>query len=1051
MRKFLFFILAALLSVGSGWADAIKVSTNTTNPENVYVVHCACANETYYWSSAGAPVNIINAVDAANAAKFAFFAGENEGDYYIYSIDASKFVSYDKANIGNKRDFSTNVEGIENANVWKFTAGVKNGVSYYDIQPYNSNNEVAPFYVNWNGGVVNYTHTSLGLWQDKGSADPGSTWAIVSASPDSPDSPEYPDYIVSGKNYYITVNSNSSWDNYFGGEGNYTSYTVSNNISNATKFSVNYYGVNKEDASNPKMYTITDNTCHKLLAYTTINSAPSSVVPLVGDNSDYSNNTTWTFKPKTITKSDGSKTTGFVVFPWTTSKNAWNKHTETLGLWGDYNAASVAVFVPADVEAMNDLLSVVKGLDYVSETVPAVGSLYRRSASAFLNQSDYTVYNFETAKQLVEAYYEEPKLISTVNYTLTDGAGTIYTGTVSGVANERIFLTGAEGATFANENWTNNGNDYSATISFDFPVSSANTKNYTYIGVASSNEHLLFAQSGDADAYNVKCNYNENTINNMTSATTGAFEWAIYPSCTDGVFTFTIQNRLTGKYINITSGGKDAHCPLRDSGYGYAYDYCVGTGKGFHLPGENQFISINSLVANDQNLFVWEKSGTSHQGSNLAFFTPIDFGALIGELFNLWSSAAFYNNPVIGKALGEYTQSQSYEEPASYTTYKEAIVKAQEIVTAQDVSTYTYSVFTTTKSTLTNFNISDVIDAGLTLNMPSAGKFYRFYGFGHMLRDGNYYYMTAGEAGKTLKSDTLTSSRDNGNRSIFYLTKGNNLLAYYNGLFCNAATMLAVGGNKGVYTIDATPANIIANPERGVKSIGTYRIYHGTNYLVDWANGNVIQDNCSNANNDWIGWKIEEVTELPVTIPSITGGLATLYAPVALTLPANVYAYVATLSKDGSRLSLTKISGSVIPANTGVLLRSMETLSENKVYNFGISSEAGESVTSVLTGDIATTEMAGGKNYYSLQTKNSTDAGFYKKASGNLSGFKAYLTTATGSNGFVFSFADDDLTGVAEIPQSTLNDNVYRDILGRKVENPVKGQIYIVNGRTVRF
>lgn len=1039
MRKFLFFILAALLSVGSGWADAIKVSSNTANPEYVYVVHCACTNQSYYWSATGAPVNTTNAADAA---KFAFFAGENEGDYYIYSIDASKFVSYDKANIGNKRDFSTNVEGIENANVWRFTAGVKNGVSYYDVQPYNSSNEVASSYVNWFEGVVNATHNSLGLWQQNGSADDGSTWAIVSVSPD---------YIVFGDNYYITVNSNSSWNNYFGGESGYTSYKAYNNdISKATKFSVNYYGVNTVDASNPRMYTITDKTYDKLLAYKqTTNEEASSVVPLVDANSAYSDNTTWTFKPKTITKSDGSNTTGFVVFPSTTSSIGWNKHGGTLGLWGDYNAASVAVFVPADVEAMNDLLYVIKGLDYVLETEPAVGSLYRRSASAYYNQSNYTEYNFETAKQLVEAYYEEPELIrGTVNYTLTDTVGTVYTGTAKGVPDNYLILTGAEGATFTNETWTDNGDgtyNYSATISFDFPVSSATKKNYTYIGVASSNQRLLFAQSGDEGAYNVKCNNDENTINNMTSATTGAFEWAIRPYCTNGEFTFTIQNRLAEKYINLTSGSQNDLCPLSDTGYGYAYDYCVGTAKGFHLPGTDTFLTIWSPNNSDQNLTVWGKSGSSHFGSNLAFFTPTDFGALIGELTRDYWTATFYNNPVIGDAVGQYTQSETYADPDSYTAYKEAVAKAKQIVMAQDISSYTYSDFTTTKSTLRNFDITDVINAGLTLNMPSAGKFYRFYGLGHMLRDGYYYYMTAGAAG-----ERLTYSQDDGNRSIFYLTEDNNLLAYYNGLFCNAATMSAVGGDKGVYTIDATPANIIANAERGVKSTGTYRIYHGTNYLVDWANGN-IQDNCSDANNDWIGWKIEEVTELPVTIPSITGGLATLYAPVALTLPANVYAYVATLSEDGSRLSLTKISGSVIPANTGVLLRSMETLSENKVYNFGISSEAGESVTSVLTGDIATTEMAGGKNYYSLQTKNSTDAGFYKKASGNLSGFKAYLTTATGSNGFVFSFADDDLTGVAEIPQSTLNDNVYRDILGRKVENPVKGQIYIVNGRTVRF
>lgn len=1044
MRKFLFFILAAWLSVGSGWADTIKVSKDTKNPEYVYVVHCARMNQLYYWSSTGKPVKIINAVDAANAAKFAFFAGEKEGDYYIYSIDDSKFVSYDNTkNIDNGRNFSTNVDTQGEANVWNITAGVKDGVSYYEIRPYNSKGQPS-LYVNWYQGIK-YEHNSLGLWQQNGSEDPGSSWAIVSASPDSPDSPEYPDYIVSGRNYYITVNSNSSWDNYFGGatEPDYTSYkSYNNDISKATTFSVNYYGVNKEDASNPKMYTITDNKRHELLAYKTIDDAASSVVPLVGENSAYSNNTTWTFKPKTITKDNNNgKTTGFVVFPWTTSSYAWNKHGGTLGLWGNYNQASVAVFVPADKEAMNDLLSVVKGLDYVSETVPAVGSLYRRSASAFYNQSDYTVYDFETAKQLVEAYYEEPKLISTVNYTLTDGAGTIYTGTVSGVANERIFLTGAEGATFANENWTNNGNDYSATISFDFPVSSANTKNYTYIGVASSNQRLLFAQSGDNGAYNVKCDNDANTISNMTNGSTKAFEWAIYPSCANGVFTFTIQNRLAEKYINIVSGGPNALCPLSDTGYGYDYDNCIGTGKGFHLPGTNNFISINNPDANDQNLFVWEKyDGASHLGSNLAFFKPTNFDSLMTEMRTAYNSISDYfanpeTLPVIGSGTGEYTAA-SYDAAIAYITTKENYSTYGNVINGSEY--YKAAQFTIATTTMNSF-----VEArnGLTINQPTPGFYY--------IRNKGTQNFVKGDIVNDSRSVVSLQSEQDAN-AIFYIDANKNIMAYENGAYWKNVYRLGIGEYKD----NSSDHNTFKDPWEFSEgnSIGSYYLRYGTNdqfYAIASSETSTGHSKGVPANDNG-SWELIKVTTLPLTIG--TNGWSTFSAPVNVALPAGVKAFYVKSGNQivNNALTLDDVEGN-IPANQGVIIKGTEK--ETIYFSIEDAAEPANLTGNQLVANVDGNKITGtgGDGIYAFATYQSK-TGFMKlMTTVTLGGHKCYLklTNQAGSASFLSLLVDgdDDLTGVEGVDTEVESDGIVYDLFGRKISQPQKGSLYIRNGR----
>ena len=62
---------------------------------------------------------------------------------------------------------------------------------------------------------------------------------------------------------------------------------------------------------------------------------------------------------------------------------------------------------------------------------------------------------------------------------------------------------------------------------------------------------------------------------------------------------------------------------------------------------------------------------------------------------------------------------------------------------------------------------------------------------------------------------------------------------------------------------------------------------------------------------------LEKVTSLPVTITA--AGYASLYSPVALTIPAEVTAYVGSVA--GSTLTLTSIDDGIIPANTGVVLK----------------------------------------------------------------------------------------------------------------------------------
>ncbi|MBQ0050214.1 MAG: glycoside hydrolase family 27 protein [Bacteroidales bacterium] len=162
-----------LFTILTGWssrlcAEEIQLSSNTQKPEHVYRVRCARQNQTKFWSKTGAPV------DEAEAGNFALVAAEREGDYYIFNVDNREYISYTPSNVGNKRNFSVNVAA--NPQPWKFTSAKADNIQFYQIQPYNGSG-TAEKYVNWYQGISG-THNGLGLWEQDGTQDKGSSWAF---------------------------------------------------------------------------------------------------------------------------------------------------------------------------------------------------------------------------------------------------------------------------------------------------------------------------------------------------------------------------------------------------------------------------------------------------------------------------------------------------------------------------------------------------------------------------------------------------------------------------------------------------------------------------------------------------------------------------------------------------------------------------------------------------------------------------------------------------------------------------------------------------------
>lgn len=295
---------------------------------------------------------------------------------------------------------------------------------------------------------------------------------------------------------------------------------------------------------------------------------------------------------------------------------------------------------------------------------------------------------------------------------------------------------------------------------------------------------------------------------------------------------------------------------------------------------------------------------------------------------------------------------------------------------------------------------------------------------------------TAGDGRRTLTEMTADKIAN-----IFYYTSDNEMVGYKSGYgftygYCNTGKP-EDGYNTFTFETSSEPGKYLINSDNGNSTLN-----YGDRYLLVDGENQFTDDNAWNKKLA-AAWTIEAVTELPVKLNKAADGYAyaSLYTPVALTINDDVYAYTGVVSADGNYLQLTELSG-VIPAGTGVVLKTKAT-AETGIYNFAITtSDATADANNVLKGDIFTTLNEA--TYYSLN--NVDGIGFYKYTGANLSGFRARISGADADvTKLTFRFGNP--TGIEGITSAPQNEVVY-DLSGRRVATPKKG-LYIVNGKKV--
>jgi hypothetical protein len=361
---------------------------------------------------------------------------------------------------------------------------------------------------------------------------------------------------------------------------------------------------------------------------------------------------------------------------------------------------------------------------------------------------------------------------------------------------------------------------------------------------------------------------------------------------------------------------------------------------------------------------------------------------------------------------------------ASVDAYKAKVVEAEGLY--GKVSETTDEVITAQKNTLANL-YHDV----LVINLPQDGKFYRI-----RCTDGNRRLLST-EANKNAEGQAvdmrLTLANTVTDESI-YCYSGGQLISYTKGLTINDRRFNEVGVNS-----------VVTFSKASEKVLGTYNIKVGNNNHIFGAGDKLDSGSGTPDARAGYRWWVEEVTTIPVTVSSV--GVATLYTPVALEIPADVNVYTAGQDNDVNvaylKLQLVK---NYIPANTGVILEA-----NAGTYDFNVTDEGVDRFSpeeNVLTGKCETSNMRTDVKVYTLQKPKDKDLGFYLfMGTKPITGFRSWLELPKDSQVQSFRFKFGTTTDIESLV-TLQNAKAIYDLSGRRVENMDKG-IYIVNGKKI--
>jgi len=359
----------------------------------------------------------------------------------------------------------------------------------------------------------------------------------------------------------------------------------------------------------------------------------------------------------------------------------------------------------------------------------------------------------------------------------------------------------------------------------------------------------------------------------------------------------------------------------------------------------------------------------------------------------------------------------------------------------------TYNIYLEGHAAIGNGNASSEMEKmktlkdALQINLPKNGTFVVITtksSFEDAVRDNAKVFRTkvdidvaAGpkQAAKYLKATatgyTLTTTK--AEASVFYFD-GNHLTGLDNGFGLNTTQ------NKYDLTEDAQKAVVAQGKLEKTLDAGSYSLKVGNKFVkLDNTSGLSVTDNESESHIF-----LEEATEFKLNTDAL--GYVSFFAPTAVEILDNVEVYTGKLNAQNSVVNLKKVNTKKIPANTAVLLRkgtsktsftvkkiaSAPAITDNSLKGYTVSSNknvANAYGFAVQGGKLVFVPIADGVRAFKAVIFN-----------GNAAGMQEFIPAA-----FV-------PTGIEGVTVEENKEEIF-DLTGRRVESPVKGQIYVKGGK----
>lgn len=489
------------------------------------------------------------------------------------------------------------------------------------------------------------------------------------------------------------------------------------------------------------------------------------------------------------------------------------------------------------------------------------------------------------------------------------------------------------------------------------------------------------------------------------------YQWTIVGNYTEGY-------RLYNKATNKAAAFSGSSLALSETGDVFKIAASTGSNK-----------------ANGFCFYKTEGNYLNHQGSSVLTWTSADEGSTMHvqapESYPLAYAQTYVN----------YSDEGAPEEAIGANTY---LVVADNLNALKTAYTAASAEGATAEQIKTLEEQNAKVAAGNTSTME-VGKYYRLYNKQHH----KYACLNDNPAQVTSKLSGTVNGK--GASSVFYIENAEAGSGRYHikveNLTLGKAKLNANGysganielgddnyGSKGSYAISHVGKTFLFfDQATGSK----YSYIHGGESgtcMVGWE-----------ANSDASQWYVIPATDVEIDMTAQGDKkYASAYLPFAVSNVANATAYTGVLNAEKTAIDMTATTS--VPANTGFVLVGT---ADKATLTIGTANAI--SGTNALTGTntgIAFAEATPKANYLVFGVNNGT-VGFYTP--GNVTAIpanKAYINASELSNQAIALNFGNTVTGInaATINNGENNAPIY-DLSGRRVWAPVKGGLYIQNGK----